>query len=126
ANPEPALDSPSRSPAYHPIRPDMPRSMEEDPSVSSPIATTPSRDAAISMPSEPPLERILVIEDELAMRTVLQDALTRRGYRVLSAAEGNEGLQRALQEKPDLVLLDIMMPRLDGFAVCRELRRLGF
>lgn len=71
-----------------------------------------------------PLERILVIEDELAMRTVLADCLERRGYRVIVAANGGEGLRRATEERPDLVLLDLMMPVLDGFEVCRGIRRL--
>ena len=71
------------------------------------------------------MERILIVEDELPMRAALQDVLLSEGYRVLSAADGESGLQRALEEKPDLVLLDIMMPRLDGFQVCEELRRLS-
>src|SRR5437773_9905052 len=71
------------------------------------------------------MERILIIEDELPMRTALVDVLQAEGYRVLSAADGESGLQRALDEKPDLILLDIMMPRLDGYAVCAELRRLA-
>jgi two-component system alkaline phosphatase synthesis response regulator PhoP len=71
-------------------------------------------------------ERILVIEDEPAMRTVLTDCLSRRGYRIMTAPDGEEGLSRARTEKPDLVLLDLMLPRLDGFTLCRELRRLGF
>ncbi len=70
-------------------------------------------------------ERILIIEDELAMRTGLEDLMASEGYRVLSATDGRTGLDRALKEQPDLVLLDIMMPRLDGFAVCAELQRLG-
>lgn len=70
-------------------------------------------------------ERILIVEDELPMRTALQDVLTAEGYRVLTAADGESGLQRAIEEKPDLILLDIMMPRLDGYAVCAELRRLS-
>lgn len=70
-------------------------------------------------------ERILVVEDELAMRTALRDVLEGEGYRVLTAADGENGLERALEEKPDLILLDIMMPKLDGFAVCAELRRRG-
>jgi DNA-binding response OmpR family regulator len=70
-------------------------------------------------------ERLLIIEDELPMRTALQDVLAAEGYRVLSAADGESGLRRALDEKPDLILLDIMMPKLDGFALCAELRRLG-
>ena len=73
-----------------------------------------------------PLERVLIVEDELSMRTILADCLERRGYRVLTAPDGEQGLQRALEQKPDLVLLDLMLPKLDGFAVCRELRRLGF
>jgi DNA-binding response OmpR family regulator len=70
-------------------------------------------------------ERILVIEDETAMRTALADLLTAEGYRALTAADGERGLERALVEKPDLILLDIMMPKLDGFALCAELRRLA-
>ena len=70
-------------------------------------------------------ERILIIEDELAMRTALADVLAGEGYRVLTACDGQAGLQRAVSEQPDLVLLDIMMPKLDGYAVCGELRRRG-
>src|SRR5213076_1029331 len=47
------------------------------------------------------------------------------GYRVITAADGEMGLRRAIEEKPDLVLLDLMMPKLDGYAVCEELRRLS-
>ena len=71
------------------------------------------------------MERVLIIEDELPMRTALEDVLAGEGYRVLTAADGQSGLKRALEEKPDLILLDIMMPRLDGYAVCAELRRLS-
>jgi len=69
--------------------------------------------------------RILIVEDEAPMRTALHDCLENEGYRVLTAADGQAGLERAMQEKPDLVLLDIMMPRLDGYAVCAELRRVS-
>jgi DNA-binding response OmpR family regulator len=72
----------------------------------------------------PPMERILIIEDELPMCTALRDALSAENYRVLTARDGETGLQRALAEKPDLILLDIMMPKLDGYALCSELRRL--
>jgi DNA-binding response OmpR family regulator len=72
------------------------------------------------------MSRILIIEDERPMRTALEDCLAAAGYRVFSAANGETGLERALAERPDLVLLDVMMPRLDGFAVCTELRRVGF
>jgi DNA-binding response OmpR family regulator len=67
-----------------------------------------------------------VVEDEGAMRLALEDCLTAAGFRVLVATNGLEGLERAIAEQPDVVLLDVMMPRLDGFAVCAELRRRGF
>src|SRR5436853_6422157 len=70
------------------------------------------------------MDRVLVIEDEIAMRRALEDVLAAEGYRVLTAGDGERGLERAIAEKPDLVLLDIMMPKLDGYAVCEELRRL--
>jgi DNA-binding response OmpR family regulator len=71
------------------------------------------------------MERILIIEDETPMRTALADLLAGEGYRALTAADGEAGLKRALDEKPDLILLDVMMPKLDGFQVCAELRRLN-
>ncbi len=75
--------------------------------------------------NEHPLPRILVVEDELPMRVALRDALERQGYRVLVADDGEAGLAKALDSQPDLILLDVMMPRLDGFALCAELRRLA-
>jgi len=69
--------------------------------------------------------RILIVEDELPMRTALHDCLTGQGYRALLASDGESGLEKTLTEKPDLLVLDVMMPRLDGFALCTELRRLG-
>src|ERR1019366_2154455 len=71
------------------------------------------------------MARILIIEDETPMRTALKDVLEAEGYRALTAADGESGLKRALEEKPDLILLDIMMPKLDGYEVCSELRRLS-
>jgi DNA-binding response OmpR family regulator len=71
-----------------------------------------------------PLQRVLVVEDERPMRTVLRDCLERQGYRVLVAEDGARALEIALRERPDLIVLDVMMPRLDGLAVCAELRRL--
>src|SRR5205809_6434148 len=70
------------------------------------------------------MERVLIIEDETPMRTALADVLQGEGYRALTAADGESGLRKAVDEKPDLILLDIMMPKLDGYAVCAELRRL--
>src|SRR2546430_17461897 len=71
------------------------------------------------------MERLLIIEDELPMRTPLKDCLEAESYRVLTAAEGQSGLARALKEQPDLILLDITLPKLDGFAGCAELRRVS-
>ena len=70
------------------------------------------------------MSRILIVEDETPMRIALQDILATEGHRIITAADGEAGFQRAIEEKPDLVLLDIMMPRMDGFQVCSELRRL--
>lgn len=69
--------------------------------------------------------RLLIIEDELPMRTALCETLTSEGYKVRSAADGEAGLHRALTEEHDLILLDVMMPKLDGYALCAELRRRG-
>jgi len=72
-----------------------------------------------------PAARVLIIEDEHAMRVALRDILESEGYRVQTAADGVAGLERGVAEKPDLILLDVMMPLLDGYAVCAELRRLA-
>ncbi len=72
-----------------------------------------------------PGPRVLVVEDEAPMRIALEDVLKADGYRVLTAADGEAGLALAIDEKPDVILLDIMMPKLDGLALCAELRRLA-
>ena len=72
-----------------------------------------------------PGPRILVIEDELPMRVALHDILASEGYRVRTAADGAAGLAQAVAEKPALILLDVMLPKLDGYALCAELRRLA-
>ena len=66
--------------------------------------------------------RILVIEDEERIRNFLQRGLTFEGYRVDTAADGEAGLEIARDNPPDLVLLDLMLPGLDGLEVCRRLR----
>src|SRR5262245_47109276 len=66
--------------------------------------------------------RILVIEDERALTDVLAYNLQREGYEVLVAHDGQEGLRKAQMQSPDLILLDLMLPKLDGLEVCRELR----
>ena len=72
------------------------------------------------------MPRLLIIEDEPAMRRALEDLLASEGHRVLLAADGAAGLAAVRAERPDLVLLDVMLPKLDGFALVAELRRLGF
>ena len=69
--------------------------------------------------------KLLVIEDELPMRTALVETLRGLDYRVDAAADGPGGLAKACESAPDLILLDVMLPGLDGFALCRELRRRG-
>ena len=66
--------------------------------------------------------KILVVEDEPAMVAGLRDNFEFEGYEVITARDGEEGLQRALEESPDLVVLDVMMPRMSGLEVCRQLR----
>jgi DNA-binding response OmpR family regulator len=68
------------------------------------------------------MKRILVIEDEPQMLLGLRDNLELEGYEVATAADGDEGLQKASSFQPDLVILDVMLPRKNGFDVCRELR----
>ncbi len=70
-------------------------------------------------------KRILVIEDEAAIMLGLEENLRYAGYEVLKATDGPEGCEAALREKPDAVLLDIMLPGLSGFEVCRQLRDKG-
>lgn len=68
------------------------------------------------------MKRILVIEDEPQMLLGLRDNLELEGYEVVTASDGDEGLQKAASVQPDLVILDVMLPRKNGFDVCRELR----
>ena len=65
---------------------------------------------------------VLVVDDEPAVRRVLAMRLEVAGYRVVIAEDGEEALAVFAREQPDLVVLDVMMPKLDGFAVCRRLR----
>src|SRR4026209_1043751 len=68
------------------------------------------------------MKRILVIEDEPQMRLGLRDNIELEGYEVQTAADGDEGLQKANSFTPDLVILDVMLPKKNGFDVCRDLR----
>lgn len=68
---------------------------------------------------------ILVAEDDDILRNALQLALASEGYRVRTAADGKEALDAFAECHPDLVVLDVMMPRMSGYEVCAEIRRLG-
>ncbi len=68
------------------------------------------------------MKRILYIEDELGLLEMVKERLLSRGYEVSVADGADLGLKRAFAEKPDLILLDIFMPDMDGFAVCRKLK----
>jgi DNA-binding response OmpR family regulator len=70
--------------------------------------------------------KILVIEDEPDMAMGLRDNLEFEGYEVLVAEDGEQGIRQALEEKPFCVLLDVMLPTIDGFETCRRLRAGGF
>lgn len=72
-----------------------------------------------------PERRILVVDDEDNLRTMLCAALRYAGYEVTEARDGREGLAAVKEHRPDLIVLDVMMPGLDGFAVTRRLREAG-
>jgi two-component system alkaline phosphatase synthesis response regulator PhoP len=71
------------------------------------------------------LQKVLIIEDEPAMVVGLRDNFEYEGYEVLVARDGVEGLDRALKDKPNVILLDVMLPQKSGLDVCRELRSKG-
>ena len=69
------------------------------------------------------METILIVEDDPAMLRGLRDNFEFKGYNVLTAADGEEGLNTALDKKPDLILLDIMLPKINGYEICRLIRQ---
>jgi DNA-binding response OmpR family regulator len=66
--------------------------------------------------------RVLVVDDELYIRNILDFALNSEGYEVITAADGEQALKKAVDLLPDLIILDVMMPKLDGFEVCRAIK----
>lgn len=68
------------------------------------------------------MQTVLVIEDEAPLRANLARILSAENYRVVTAADGDEGIRRVLEDRPDLVICDILMPRVDGFGVLAALR----
>ena len=75
------------------------------------------------MPDRPP--RILLVDDEQPIQTLLSFPLQRDGYEVVVASDGREALSRFEEQPPDLVVLDLMLPRMDGLEVCKRLRAKG-
>ena len=69
------------------------------------------------------MKKILVVEDELAYLKLLHSQLTKKGYEVIEAKNGKEGLEKAKSDKPDLILLDIRMPVMDGMTMLGLLRK---
>ncbi len=67
-------------------------------------------------------QTILIIEDEVSLRNALRDKFTREGFRIIEAKNGEEGLETALREHPALILLDIVMPKMDGMTMLSKLR----
>ena len=65
---------------------------------------------------------LLVVDDDMTLRELLADYFSQAGYRVVAAGDGSHGLTLALAEHPDLIILDLMMPGMDGWEVCRNIR----
>lgn len=74
------------------------------------------------MIKEKGIKTILVVDDEPSIRDLLKYNLEKEGYRIIEAADGIEGVNVALEEKPDIMLLDIMLPKLDGLSVCKRIK----
>ena len=68
-------------------------------------------------------QKILVVDDEASIRRILETRLSMVGYEVITAADGEEALETYQQQVPDLIILDIMMPKMDGYGVCQTLRK---
>jgi len=68
--------------------------------------------------------KVLVIDDSATSSLFITQALRKAGYRVITAVNGNEGLTKALQERPHCLILDVVLPGVSGFGVCRQLRAL--
>ncbi|OQX96038.1 hypothetical protein B6I21_02255 [candidate division KSB1 bacterium 4572_119] len=66
--------------------------------------------------------KILAIDDDKTVRLLVSHSLTKAGHQVVMAENGEEGLQKAVEENPDLILLDVMMPGIDGLQVCSQLK----
>ena len=68
-------------------------------------------------------KKILIVDDEKAIVDILNHNLVREGYATMQAFDGEQAINMADSEKPDLILLDVMLPKKDGFSVCKEIRQ---
>lgn len=68
------------------------------------------------------IRKILVVDDSPTERTLILNALEGKGYQLANAVDGQEALEKAQEEHPDLILLDVILPKKNGFQVCRELK----
>ncbi|MCZ0754874.1 response regulator transcription factor [Anoxybacillus sp. J5B_2022] len=68
-------------------------------------------------------KKVLVVDDEPSIVTLLQYNLEQAGFEVITASDGEEGMQKAIREQPDLMILDLMLPKMDGIEVCKQLRQ---
>lgn len=68
------------------------------------------------------MDKVLIIEDEPSLRKSVEEVLTGEGYAVITAADGEEGLRLAREEQPQMILLDLILPKKDGFTVLQELK----
>ena len=66
--------------------------------------------------------KVLVVDDEVNITQILEFSIGSEGYEVISASNGEEAVEKARREQPDLIILDIMMPRIDGYETCRILK----
>lgn len=94
--------------------------MQREPNASSPPPSAALHEQAGARPPLPP--SVLVVEDEQDIRELVSYHLLKEGYRVSDASSGEEALRRIESQPPDLVLLDLMLPGMDGLSVCRQLR----
>lgn len=92
-------------------RPDMPPEVSSNPSSNSKESIT--------------KRRVLIVEDDQAMAVALRDGFAYEGYQVLVARDGHTGLQMALEEEVDLIILDVMLPKVSGLDLCKHLRNVG-
>ncbi|HDS09358.1 MAG TPA: response regulator transcription factor [Firmicutes bacterium] len=69
------------------------------------------------------MPKILVVDDSKTIRLMMETGLKKEGFDIITAVDGEDGLIKAFTENPDLIVLDVMMPKLNGFQVCRKIKR---